>query len=461
MPDVAALNALIDQKKSPGKVKGGAKASQDRAKNYLTKAKTLKAMVEDLGQKHNVPPAVILGLMARESDFGAGLDKQGWGDNGNAFGVLQVDKRTAKPAGQPDPFSKAHVDQALGIWDDKLAEVKKAHKDWTPAEVLAGAICAYNAGAGNIRTRPDTDANWRKMDDNKPNTDYSADTWAMAAFYREAIWGKATGKPDAGSADAAGTGNVVAALQALLVKFKVMTDADVKAEGGALGPKTHAAVTRLAQETKPTKNPLVEELQQLLVANKCMTAEQMKTGPGLLGPRTLGALTKLLNDNSEGDKKPTGPKPKPATADAPAPAAVSYKDVAKDFKAKIPGSKYFSWHDALFLPSDGRHATEDEASEFLSNIVKQALALDALREYFKAPIVVHCWLRPPAYNKKIGGAKNSAHLRGTATDFHIEGFTADQVRKPLLSDKNLYPGAGELGVSWVHLDLEHKAWFKP
>jgi hypothetical protein len=192
-----------------------------------------------------------------------------------------------------------------------------------------------------------------------------------------------------------------------------------------------------------------------------MTAEQMKTGPGILGPRTLGALTKLLNDHNESDKKPTGPKPTPPKPDAPAPAAVSYKEVAKNFNAKIPGSTHFTWHDALWLPSDNRHATEDEAAEFLPNIVKQALALDGLRDHFKSPIVVHCWLRPTAYNKKIGGAKNSAHLRGTATDFHIEGFTAEQVRGPIQKDPKLYPGAGELGVSWVHLDLEHKAWFKP
>jgi uncharacterized protein YcbK (DUF882 family) len=250
-------------------------------------------------------------------------------------------------------------------------------------------------------------------------------------------------------------------LQALLVKCKYLTPPDLKAEPGVLGPKTNAAVTRLLKETKPGKSPVVEELQQLLVANDCLTKDEAKTGPGILGPKTQRALTKLLNDNSEGDKKPTGPKPKPATPDDPAPPAVSYKDVAKDFSAKIPGSTNFTWHDALWLPSIHRHATEKEAAEFLQNIVKQALALDGVRNHFKSPVVVHCWLRPTEYNKLIGGAKNSAHLRGTATDFHIEGFTAEQVRKPLIGDKTLYPGAGELGVSWVHLDLEHKAWFKP
>jgi uncharacterized protein YcbK (DUF882 family) len=74
--------------------------------------------------------------------------------------------------------------------------------------------------------------------------------------------------------------------------------------------------------------------------------------------------------------------------------------------------------------------------------------------------VVHCWLRPPAYNKLVGGARNSSHLRGAATDFHVEGYTAEQVRQVVQAEK-LYPGAGELGVSWVHLDLEHTTWFHP
>jgi uncharacterized protein YcbK (DUF882 family) len=63
------------------------------------------------------------------------------------------------------------------------------------------------------------------------------------------------------------------------------------------------------------------------------------------------------------------------------------------------------------------------------------------------------------YNKQIGGASNSAHLRGMATDFHMDGITAEAVRKELKANPKLYPGAGENAKSWVHIDLEHHAWF--
>ena len=38
---------------------------------------------------------------------------------------------------------------------------------------------------------------------------------------------------------------------------------------------------------------------------------------------------------------------------------------------------------------------------------------------------------------------------------------ADVVRKELKAHGKLYPGAGENRVSWVHIDLEHHAWFNP
>ena len=156
------------------------------------------------------------------------------------------------------------------------------------------------------------------------------------------------------------------------------------------------------------------------------------------------------------------PQPPPPPKVALNPGTLSYALVSKDFKAKIPGSKYFTWHEALWLPQYKRHASEAEATPaILQNIVRQAQALDRVREHFKRSIVVHCWLRPPSYNALVKGAPNSAHLRGAATDFHFEGISAEQARKVLLADKSLYPGAGELDVTWMHLDLEHTTWFSP
>jgi Peptidase M15 len=138
--------------------------------------------------------------------------------------------------------------------------------------------------------------------------------------------------------------------------------------------------------------------------------------------------------------------------------------VSANFNAQIPGTS-FTWHEALWLPSWKRHVKASDVTNIsmdtlLDNVARQAAALTEVREAIGKAIVVHCWVRPPAYNKQIGGASNSAHLRGMATDFHCPGMTAEQVRQAVKSRK-LYPGAGENNVSWVHLDLEHKTWFNP
>ena len=43
----------------------------------------------------------------------------------------------------------------------------------------------------------------------------------------------------------------------------------------------------------------------------------------------------------------------------------------------------------------------------------------------------------------------------------MPGISAEAVRRALKSHPGIYPGAGENNVSWLHLDLEHRAWFNP
>lgn len=65
---------------------------------------------------------------------------------------------------------------------------------------------------------------------------------------------------------------------------------------------------------------------------------------------------------------------------------------------------------------------------FRRRVVAQARRLNVLRgriaKRFRVPftsvsIVVNSWYRSPSYNARIGGARNSQHLRGTATDIRI------------------------------------------
>lgn len=261
-----------------------------------------------------------------------------------------------------------------------------------------------------------------------------------------------------------------------LIRQYKLTAFDQIARGQmAVSPASTVASSQPVVVSTPGPSAAVKELQLLLVKYGCLTLAEMQTGPGVLGPKTHAALTRFLEMNSHdspsnagtgGSGSVTPAKVVPITASKPPPTApvsgsLDYNQISKDFQARIPGSSHFTWHQALWLPSYKRHASAAEVtSTILQNIVRQAKALDKIQERFNKLIVVHCWLRPPAYNKLVGGARNSAHLRGAATDFHVEGYTAEQVRQVVQAEK-LYPGAGELGVSWVHLDLEHATWFHP
>jgi hypothetical protein len=97
--------------------------------------------------KFGVPAAVVAAIASRESRCGNSLHN-GWGDNGNGFGVMQVDKNYHQPQGIPDPKSLEHIQQATGIFADCLEQVEQKHPDWEDPYILKGAAVAYNAGIG-------------------------------------------------------------------------------------------------------------------------------------------------------------------------------------------------------------------------------------------------------------------------------------------------------------------------
>lgn len=80
-----------------------------------------------------------------------------------------------------------------------------------------------------------------------------------------------------------------------------------------------------------------------------------------------------------------------------------------------------------FASKDGAAFPEDVKV----NLQKVAENLEVLRSHFGKPIKINSGYRSPAHNEKIGGEKNSFHVRGLAADIVIEGIKPYIVAKQI------------------------------
>lgn len=58
--------------------------------------------------------------------------------------------------------------------------------------------------------------------------------------------------------------------------------------------------------------------------------------------------------------------------------------------------------------------------------------METVRNYWNKPFIVHCTYRCKKHNKKIGGVKNSTHVKAKACDFHIRGIPIKELHEGML-----------------------------
>jgi hypothetical protein len=140
------------------------------------------------------------------------------------------------------------------------------------------------------------------------------------------------------------------------------------------------------------------------------------------------------------------------------------KDSMK-FEAEDKISKYFTYKEALWLPSWGRMACELDGLDpaVLHRLKGLFTLMDNVRDYFNAPIRVHCAYRPKEYNALVNGAKASAHLADrdmlAAVDFHIPGSTTERVIARILNSNLLDTLKMRMenngpNPAWIHMDTK-------
>lgn len=176
-----ASNTTASQDGLPARGITGVQASHTMAETDRRRVMLHKDKIRDAARRFNLPPALLAAIASRESRGGSVL-RNGFGDNGHGFGLMQVDDRNPfSVITTGGPFGQPHINQATGILRDKLEAVQHQFPDLSAVEQLETAVSRYNGGDG--RPAPDSDQG-------TTGRDYMNDVWARALYYaREEAWG--------------------------------------------------------------------------------------------------------------------------------------------------------------------------------------------------------------------------------------------------------------------------------
>jgi uncharacterized protein YcbK (DUF882 family) len=99
---------------------------------------------------------------------------------------------------------------------------------------------------------------------------------------------------------------------------------------------------------------------------------------------------------------------------------------------------------------------KDIPNNVLPNILQLAKNLQVLRNAVGKSITITSGYRSPQHNKKIGGAKDSQHVKGLAADIKVSGMTPKEVAlviEGLIESGKMKQGGIGIYPSWVHYDI--------
>ena len=106
-----------------------------------------------------------------------------------------------------------------------------------------------------------------------------------------------------------------------------------------------------------------------------------------------------------------------------------------------------------FRCSDGTPVPE----RYYENVAQLCRELEVIRAEYKRPVTILSGYRSPAYNKKVGGAKNSFHMKGMAADIVVAGIPAPvlytRIDRMMTSLGLLHNGGLGKYKNFVHVDI--------
>ena len=92
------------------------------------------------------------------------------------------------------------------------------------------------------------------------------------------------------------------------------------------------------------------------------------------------------------------------------------KQLSKNFK-----KSEFKCRDGTDVPDD-----------LMNNVRELVENLQIIRDYINTPIHVISGYRTPKYNRRIGGARKSQHMKAKAADLRVKGMTPKELREIII-----------------------------
>jgi hypothetical protein len=158
----------------------------------------LQPLIEAVAESFELSPAVVGGILSRESGCGRLLGKggnpPGTGDGGHGRGLMQVDDRYWKgflnldqQGGEEDAWRWPAFNLAFGCW--LLRKNMEAMREHFPGlgedQVARAALAAYNCGRGRVIKAL---AEGHDVDAGTTGGDYGRDVMARAEWLRGRGW---------------------------------------------------------------------------------------------------------------------------------------------------------------------------------------------------------------------------------------------------------------------------------
>lgn len=101
---------------------------------------------------------------------------------------------------------------------------------------------------------------------------------------------------------------------------------------------------------------------------------------------------------------------------------------------------------------------KDGTKEFLWAI-ELLEVLETIRNHFNEPVIINSGYRTPTWNTRVGGAKNSYHVKGMAADIRVKNVSPKEVAK-YASEYMKDHGGVICYTNFVHVDVREKYYRK-